>query len=225
MATGLSPVPAIPVKMAAIVLPADQAPAFFNDLVGAGISPIGLGARDTLRLEAGMNLYGQDIHLSVSPLYANMAWTIAWEPASRKFVGREALEAEKADGVQLKLVGLVLEERGVCVLTKLFASPMLAKGRSPVVVSLLRLASRLHWRACRWQLPTAQEVVPRIPGPSGQTDLRTLLPSSTLIRRRTFMGFLAGHRIDHRVQLNAIESPPAVLSEAKLNTSDRSIIC
>ena len=96
-----------------IVLPADQAPAFFNDLVGAGISPIGLGARDTLRLEAGMNLYGQDIHLSVSPLCANMAWTIAWEPASRKFGGREALEAEKAGGVQLKLVGLVLEERGV----------------------------------------------------------------------------------------------------------------
>ncbi|AOA07353.1 MULTISPECIES: glycine cleavage system aminomethyltransferase GcvT [Pseudomonas] len=96
-----------------IVLPADQAPAFFNDLVGAGISPIGLGARDTLRLEAGMNLYGQDIHLSVSPLCANMAWTIAWEPASRKFVGREALEAEMAGGVQLKLVGLVLEERGV----------------------------------------------------------------------------------------------------------------
>jgi aminomethyltransferase len=79
-----------------IVLPADQAPAFFNDLVGAGISPIGLGARDTLRLEAGMNLYGQDIHLSVSPLCANMAWTIAWEPASRLFIGREALEAEKA---------------------------------------------------------------------------------------------------------------------------------
>ena len=96
-----------------ILLPADQAPAFFNDLVGAGISPIGLGARDTLRLEAGMNLYGQDIHLSVSPLSANMAWTVAWEPASRMFIGREALEAEKANGSGLKLVGLVLEERGV----------------------------------------------------------------------------------------------------------------
>ena len=96
-----------------ILLPADQAPAFFNDLVGAGISPIGLGARDTLRLEAGMNLYGQDIHLSVSPLSANMAWTIAWEPQSRQFIGRVALEAEKAGGVPLKLVGLVLEERGV----------------------------------------------------------------------------------------------------------------
>jgi aminomethyltransferase len=96
-----------------IILPASQAPGFFNDLVGAGISPIGLGARDTLRVEAGMNLYGQDIQQDISPLASNMAWTIAWEPASRKFVGRKALEAEQAAGVQHKLVGLVLEERGV----------------------------------------------------------------------------------------------------------------
>ncbi|SDW16822.1 MULTISPECIES: glycine cleavage system aminomethyltransferase GcvT [unclassified Pseudomonas] len=96
-----------------IVLPAQEAPSFFNDLVGAGISPIGLGARDTLRLEAGMNLYGQDINQDVSPLVSNMAWSIAWEPASRPFIGRSALEAELASGVQHKLVGLVLEERGV----------------------------------------------------------------------------------------------------------------
>ncbi|MFH0023130.1 glycine cleavage system aminomethyltransferase GcvT [Pseudomonas fluorescens] len=96
-----------------ICLPADQAPGFFNDLVGAGISPIGLGARDTLRVEAGMNLYGQDIHQDVSPLASNMAWSIAWEPASRQFIGRAALEAEKSAGVAHKLVGLVLEERGV----------------------------------------------------------------------------------------------------------------
>ena len=96
-----------------IVLPASQAPGFYNDLVGAGISPIGLGARDTLRVEAGMNLYGQDIHQDVSPLASNMAWSIAWEPASRQFIGRSALEAEQTAGVQYKLVGLVLEERGV----------------------------------------------------------------------------------------------------------------
>jgi aminomethyltransferase len=96
-----------------IILPAEQACGFFNELVGAGISPIGLGARDTLRLEAGMNLYGQDIHEQVSPLAANMAWTIAWEPANRDFIGRAALESERAAGVQFKLVGLVLEERGV----------------------------------------------------------------------------------------------------------------
>ncbi|WP_263143887.1 glycine cleavage system aminomethyltransferase GcvT [Pseudomonas sp. RIT-PI-AD] len=96
-----------------IVLPAEQASAFFNELVGAGIAPIGLGARDTLRLEAGLNLYGQDIDEAVSPLAANMGWTIAWEPESRDFVGRAALEAQRAAGDQPKLVGLVLEERGV----------------------------------------------------------------------------------------------------------------
>ena len=96
-----------------IMLPASEVVAFLNELVGAGISPIGLGARDTLRLEAGMNLYGQDMDESVTPLAANMAWTIAWEPASRGFVGRVALQKQKAEGVPSKLVGLVLEERGV----------------------------------------------------------------------------------------------------------------
>ncbi len=96
-----------------IVLPADQAPAFFNDLMGAGIAPIGLGARDTLRLEAGMNLYGQDIDQAHSPLTSNMAWSIAWEPTDREFIGRAALEAEHGQGIGEKLVGLVLEERGV----------------------------------------------------------------------------------------------------------------
>ncbi|MDG9852626.1 glycine cleavage system aminomethyltransferase GcvT [Pseudomonas nitroreducens] len=96
-----------------IMLPALEAPGFLNDLVGAGISPAGLGARDTLRLEAGMNLYGQDMDEDVTPLAANMGWTIAWEPAGRDFIGRKALEAQKAAGDAPKLVGLVLEERGV----------------------------------------------------------------------------------------------------------------
>jgi aminomethyltransferase len=96
-----------------IMLPAEQAAGFLTELVGAGIAPIGLGARDTLRLEAGMNLYGQDMDEDTSPLAANMAWTIAWEPAERGFVGRSALETQRAAGNQPKLVGLVLEERGV----------------------------------------------------------------------------------------------------------------
>ncbi|MCP8462860.1 glycine cleavage system aminomethyltransferase GcvT [Pseudomonas sp. ZM23] len=96
-----------------IMLPASEAPGFLNDLVGAGIAPAGLGARDTLRLEAGMNLYGQDMDEDVTPLAANMGWTIAWEPAERDFIGRKALEAQKAAGDAPKLVGLVLEERGV----------------------------------------------------------------------------------------------------------------
>ena len=96
-----------------IILPAIQAPAFFNDLMGAGIPPIGLGARDTLRLEAGMNLYGQDLDEAHSPLTSNIAASVAWEPAERDFIGRLALEHEQQAGVPSRLVGLVLEERGV----------------------------------------------------------------------------------------------------------------
>ena len=96
-----------------ILLPAGQAAEFFNDLVGAGISPIGLGARDTLRLEAGLNLYGQDLDEAHSPLASNMAWTLALEPAERDFIGRAAVERQGREGVDEKLVGLVLEERGV----------------------------------------------------------------------------------------------------------------
>ena len=96
-----------------IILPAEQAPDFLSELVGAGIPPIGLGARDTLRLEAGLNLYGQDMTEDVSPLAANMGWTVAREPAERDFVGRAALEQQRAQGDLPKLVGLVLEERGV----------------------------------------------------------------------------------------------------------------
>ncbi|HDS1733989.1 glycine cleavage system aminomethyltransferase GcvT [Pseudomonas sp. BP8] len=96
-----------------IMLPGAQAPAFFNELVGAGIAPSGLGARDTLRLEAGMNLYGQDIDEQHTPQTSNLGWCIAWEPAERDFIGRTGLLKEIEQGVQEKLVGLVLEERGV----------------------------------------------------------------------------------------------------------------
>ena len=95
-----------------IVVPNDQAADLWQQLLDAGVAPAGLGARDTLRLEAGMNLYGLDMDESVSPLAANMAWTIAWEP-DRKFIGREVLEQQRADKSTDKLVGLVLEEKGV----------------------------------------------------------------------------------------------------------------
>lgn len=95
-----------------IVVPADQATQLWQALLDAGVVPCGLGARDTLRLEAGMNLYGQDMDETVSPLAANMGWTITWEPADRNFIGRRALEAQKAEGTD-KLVGLVMTEKGV----------------------------------------------------------------------------------------------------------------
>ncbi|WP_113907995.1 glycine cleavage system aminomethyltransferase GcvT [Aliidiomarina celeris] len=95
-----------------IIVPVSEVEATWNTLVGAGVQPCGLGARDTLRLEAGMNLYGQDMDESVSPLAANMAWSVAFEPAERNFVGREVLEAQKAAGTE-KLIGLVMTEKGV----------------------------------------------------------------------------------------------------------------
>jgi aminomethyltransferase len=95
-----------------ISVPADQAADFWQKLLEAGVRPAGLGARDTLRLEAGMNLYGQDMDETVSPLAANMGWTIAWEPSDRQFIGRAALEQQKAAGT-MQLVGLVMEQKGV----------------------------------------------------------------------------------------------------------------
>jgi aminomethyltransferase len=96
-----------------IILPGSQAAESWRTLVAAGIRPCGLGARDTLRLEAGMNLYGQDMDESTSPLESGLGWTIAWEPAERDFVGRKALEAQRAAGPARKFVGLLLEDRGV----------------------------------------------------------------------------------------------------------------
>jgi aminomethyltransferase len=96
-----------------IVLPGEQAEALWKALAEAGVAPCGLGARDTLRLEAGMNLYGHEMDEQTSPLVANMGWTIAWIPEQRDFVGRQALTDQKAAGVQDKLVGLSMTARGV----------------------------------------------------------------------------------------------------------------
>lgn len=101
-----------------IMLPEEEAAAFWQQLLDAGVTPAGLGARDTLRLEAGMNLYGNDMDENVSPLQAGMGWTIAWEPEQRRFIGRDALEEEKAarsasPDNAMKQVGLVLTGRGV----------------------------------------------------------------------------------------------------------------
>jgi aminomethyltransferase len=96
-----------------IMCPADEARALWRGLMGAGVAPCGLGARDTLRLEAGMNLYGQDMDEEVSPLESGLGWTVVWEPDDRAFVGREALEAQRAAGGMRRFVGLLLEGRGV----------------------------------------------------------------------------------------------------------------
>ncbi|WP_127958963.1 glycine cleavage system aminomethyltransferase GcvT [Serratia microhaemolytica] len=95
-----------------IALPQELATEFWQQLLAAGVKPAGLGARDTLRLEAGMNLYGQEMDESISPLAANMGWTIAWQPEDRQFIGREPLEQQRKQGTE-QLVGLVMKEKGV----------------------------------------------------------------------------------------------------------------
>jgi aminomethyltransferase len=95
-----------------IIVPAADAVALWNRLKDAGVAPAGLGARDTLRLEAGMNLYGQDMDETVTPWEAGLAWTVALDQG-RDFIGRAALEKQKADGVPRVLVGLVMDDKGV----------------------------------------------------------------------------------------------------------------
>jgi len=91
-----------------LAFPASQADALWNALIGAGVKPAGLGARDTLRLEAGMNLYGQDMDESVNPLDAGLAWTVDLV-SERDFIGKAALQAM---GQKAQFVGLILREKG-----------------------------------------------------------------------------------------------------------------
>ena len=96
-----------------IVVPTEQAEDLWHKLREVGVLPCGLGARDTLRLEAGMNLYGQDMTEDTSPLISGLGWTVALQPEGRKFIGREVLEAQREQGVAQKLVALVLQDKGV----------------------------------------------------------------------------------------------------------------
>ena len=95
-----------------IVVPEDRTVALWDALLAAGVKPAGLGARDTLRLEAGMNLYGQDMDDTVTPYEAGLAWTVALDEG-RPFNGRDVLERQKSAGVPRQMVGLVMDEKGV----------------------------------------------------------------------------------------------------------------
>ncbi len=92
-----------------VMLPKEKVEAFWYALNKVGVKPIGLGARDTLRLEAGMNLYGQDMDESVGPLESGLAWTVDLK-SERDFIGKAALLANPPTR---KLVGLLLLDRGV----------------------------------------------------------------------------------------------------------------
>jgi aminomethyltransferase len=94
-------------------MPKAEAGELWLKFKAAGIAQCGLGARDTLRLEAGMNLYGNEMDEGQSPLESGLTWTVAFEPKERNFIGRAALDSQRAAGVPRKMVGLLLQDRGV----------------------------------------------------------------------------------------------------------------
>jgi aminomethyltransferase len=124
-----------------IMLPAGEAEALWNKLNAAGVAPCGLGARDTLRLEAGMNLYGQDMDETVSPLDAGLSWTVAMKD-ERDFVGKAALTAT---GQQKQFLGLILLDKGVLrghqtVITKQGNGEITSGSFSPTLQQSIALA-------------------------------------------------------------------------------------
>ncbi len=92
-----------------LYVPADAAEALWTALLGTGIEPAGLGARDTLRLEAALPLHGHELGPGITPLQAGLGWVVGWD--KDRFRGRTALEAERARGVHRHLVGLATEGR------------------------------------------------------------------------------------------------------------------
>ncbi|WP_398308706.1 glycine cleavage system aminomethyltransferase GcvT [Zoogloea sp.] len=93
-----------------LTLPVSKAASTWAALAAAGVKPCGLGARDTLRLEAGMALYGNDMDETVSPLDAGLAWTVDFKDENRDFVGKAALVA---NGARQQALGLILEDKGI----------------------------------------------------------------------------------------------------------------
>lgn len=128
-----------------IALPAAEASRLWQQLVEQGAQPCGLGARDSLRLEAGLNLNGNDMDEQITPLEAGLEWTIAWEPAERDFVGRQALEQQYREGPAMKQVGLLVAGRaparaGYAVHTDAGEGVVTSGGHSPTVGGPIALA-------------------------------------------------------------------------------------
>ena len=96
-----------------IIVPQKDMSDLWQSLIQVGVQPCGLAARDTLRLEAGLLLYGQDMTELTTPLESGLGWTIKWEPKDRDFIGMGALLSQKQHGVKQKLVGLTLLDKGI----------------------------------------------------------------------------------------------------------------
>ena len=128
-----------------ITIPADTAAQVWQKLLDAGVKPCGLGARDTLRLEAGMNLYGQDMDEDISPYEAGLKWTVDLKDESRDFIGKSALEGKNARRVDVQFAGLLLLDRGVLrahqkVITPLGTGEITSGTFSPTLSQSIALA-------------------------------------------------------------------------------------
>lgn len=96
-----------------IIVPQNAISSIWMALLNAGIKPCGLAARDTLRLEAGLLLYGQDMDESTTPLESGLGWTVKWQPEDRGFIGMGALLSQKQHNLTRKFVGLTLHDKAV----------------------------------------------------------------------------------------------------------------
>jgi aminomethyltransferase len=154
-----------------IMLPSAAAEPAWRALNAAGVASCGLGARDTLRLEAGMNLYGSDMDATHHPLESGLGWTVAFDPPGRDFIGRAALEAVRARGDAARFVGLVLEDRGVLRSHMRVVVPGIGEGEttsgsySPTLERSIALAR-----------------VPRGVGERVQVDIRGKLASARVVK-------------------------------------------
>lgn len=133
-----------------IMLEPAGATELWRSLLAAGVVPCGLGARDTLRLEAAMALYGQEIDETITPLEAGLGWLVHWDKAS-DYIGRSVLEQQKQAGVQKRLVGLQMQGRTIAR----HHYPVLAHGETVGMVTSGTLSPTLGQAIALAYVPTA----------------------------------------------------------------------
>ena len=163
-----------------VMLPAADAAKTWNELRAQEIHPAGLGARDTLRLEAGMNLYGNDMDENHHPLESALAWTVAFEPADRDFIGRQALEKLRRAPFD-SLVGLLLEDRGVLRSHQkvvVAGAPANAGASAPLLTG--EVTSGTFSPTLNRSIALAR--VPRTAAPSVQVEIRGKLHAASIVK-------------------------------------------
>ena len=157
-----------------VMLPVDAAPKLWQQLIEIGVIPCGLGARDTLRLEAAMALYGQDIDDSTTPLEAGLSWLVHLDQPS-DFIGRNILEQQKSIGLERHLVGLRLEGRNIAR----HSYPIMYNGGPVGTVTSGTLSPTLGYPIALGYVPTALAKV----GTTVEVAIRKKTFPATIVKR------------------------------------------